>query len=159
MKYTIHALILILLTGCASTPKFDTKNVDQSLTPQSVNAEPAIAKGKTALWGGTILYTQNLKDYTQIEVLAYPLSSYHQPQVQDKPLGRFIIRHQGFLEPATYAQGKLITVMGIIGDSKKGKVGDSTYIYPVLNSQQLHLWSPTNADPETSFHFGIGIRL
>ncbi|MCW8831606.1 MAG: Slp family lipoprotein, partial [Gammaproteobacteria bacterium] len=126
---------------------------------QSVVAEPEISQGKTILWGGTILDTQNLEDSTQIEVLAYPLNSFHKPLQESKPLGRFIIRHQGYLEAATYAQGRLITVLGNIENSQRGKVGESTYVYPVISTKQLHLWSLHDDQNRTSFHLGIGIRL
>ena len=133
------SLLLNLLLGCASTPEFDITQVDKALTPQSVIAEPETSQGKIALWGGTILDTKNLKD--------------------SKPLGRFIIQHKGYLEPTTYSQGRLLTVLGNIGESQTGKVGESEYSYPVINSQQLHLWSLDGDKDNTSFHFGLGIRL
>ena len=151
--------LISFLVGCATSPDFDTTQVDQSLTPQSVIAEPAISRNKIALWGGTILDTRNLEDTTQIEVLAYPLNSFHQPMLESKPLGRFIIHHQGYLEPTSYTQGRRLTVLGSVSDSKSGKVGESNYTYPVINSRQLHLWSPDSGESKTTFHFGVGVRL
>ena len=148
-----------LLTGCASTPVFDTSAVVKSLTPQSVIAEPAESRGKTALWGGTILDTRNLQDATRIEVLAYPLDSSQRPILGSKPLGRFIIHQQGYLEPEAYNQGRLISVLGSITESQSGQVGESAYTYPVVDAQQLHLWSPESSRSRTGFSFGIGIRL
>ena len=153
------SLLLNFLMGCASTPEFDITQVDKALTPQSVIAEPETSQGKIALWGGTILDTKNLKDITQIEVLAYPLSSSYTPLQDSKPRGRFIIQHKDYLEPTTYTQGRLLTVLGNIGESQIGKVGESEYSYPVINSQQLHLWSLDSDKDKTSFHFGLGIRL
>jgi len=156
-------LLTFLLTGllvnCASTTKFEIEQVDRSLTPQSVLAEPAVTKDKLALWGGTILSTRNLKVGTQLEVLAYPLNSSHKPLLDKKPLGRFIIKYDDYLEPATYAQGRLISVVGSVGESQSGKIGESSYTYPVINSQQLHLWSADGDSGRTNFHFGIGIGI
>lgn len=149
----------VVLTACASTPEFDTSRVDRSLTPQSVIAEQNISHNKIALWGGTILDTQNLKDSTQIEVLAYPLNNFEKPLLDKQPLGRFIIMHQGYLEPATYSQGRLVTVQGKIVEIQSGKVGESSYNYPVISSQQLHLWSKETRRNRTSFHIGVGIGL
>ena len=151
--------LISFLVSCATSPDFDTTQVDQSLTPQSVIAEPAISRNKIALWGGTILDTRNLEGTTQIEVLSYPLDSFHRPMQGSKPLGRFIIQHQGYLEPTAYAQGRQLTVLGSVSDSKLGKVGESNYTYPVINSRQLHLWSPDSGESKTSFHLGIGVRL
>ena len=148
-----------LLVSCASTPDFDLTQVDQSLTPQSVIADLKHNRGKTALWGGTILEIQNLKDSTHIEVLAYPLNTSHRPLLESKPLGRFIIQHPGYLEPGTYAQGRVLTVLGKVSGSQSGNVGESTYTYSVINSEQLHLWSLDSGRSRTSFHLGVGIGL
>ena len=150
---------LSLLSGCASTEKFNTSQVDRSLTPQSVIAEAELSRGKIVLWGGTILDSRNLKDSTQLEVLAYPLNSSHRPMQDKKPLGRFIIKQPGYLETATYAQGRLITVLGSVANNQSGKVGESSYTYPVIHAQTLHLWRPDSEKSKSSFHFGIGIGL
>ncbi|MDH5472346.1 MAG: Slp family lipoprotein [Gammaproteobacteria bacterium] len=160
MHYPLFFVILLgLLNGCATTPAFDTSKVDASLTPKSVIAEQKINLGKQVLWGGVILSIKNLKDSTQIEVLAYPLDSYHAPQKDKDPLGRFIIKQPGYLEPTSYAQGKMVTVSGEIKTIQKGSVGESEYSYPVIYSQQLHLWTTDTGRVKTSFHLGIGIGL
>lgn len=156
--YTISLLLSILL-GCSTAPEFKTTEVDRTLTPQSVIAEPNTSQGKVALWGGTILETRNLENSTQLEILAYPLDSSHRPILDNKPLGRFIILHTGYLEPTTYSQGELISVLGSISESQKGKIGETLYTYPVIKAQQLHLWSASDGRSNTRFHFGIGIRL
>jgi outer membrane lipoprotein len=159
ISLVLIGLFISLLLSCASTPDFDTSQVDQSLTPQSVIAEPEVSRGKVALWGGTILDTRNLKDSTQIEILAYPLNSFHRPLQDSKPLGRFIIERQGYLEASTFSQGRLLTVLGSVSKSQVGKVGETSYTYPVISAQQLHLWSADSERSKTSFHFGVGIRL
>ena len=148
-----------LLMSCASTPLFDESQVSLSLTPKIVIADAGSSRDKTVLWGGTILDIQNLKDSTQIEILAYSLSSSFRPKVNGKPLGRYIVMQQGYLEPTEYAQGRLLTVLGDIGDVQTGNVGESTYLFPFVNAQQLQLWSVKKGQPRSSFRFGLGIRL
>jgi len=158
--YRFYLLVLFtLLSGCASTPKFDTSQVDRSLTPKSVIAEAEASRGKVALWGGTILDTRNLKDTTQIEVLAYPLNSSNQPMLESKPLGRFIIKHTGYLEPTSYAQGRDLTVLGSISGKQSAKVGETSYDYPVISDRQLHLWPLASDRSRTNVHFGIGVGV
>jgi outer membrane lipoprotein len=157
-KIVLPVFFAVLL-GCASTPEFDTSQVDRSLTPQSVIAEPEVSRDKVALWGGTILDTRNLKDGTQIEVLAYPLNASSQPRLESKPLGRFIIKHSGYLEPTTYAQGRQLTVLGSISGSQSGQVGETTYNYPVISDSQLHLWPQTSDRSRSNVHFGIGVGI
>lgn len=148
-----------LLLSCASTPGFDTTQVDRALTPKSVSAEAELHLGKTVLWGGTILDTRNLEVSTQIEVLAYPLNTSQRPLTDNAPLGRFIIQHPGYLEATTYAQGRTISVLGKVDSIKSGHVGESKYTYPVISSEQIHLWSLDSGRNRTSFHFGVGIGL
>jgi len=160
MFYKFYWLaVFIPLSACVSTPEFDTSQVDRSLTPQSVAAEAEISRGRTALWGGTILDTRNLKQSTQIEVLAYPLDSSNRPLLDSKPLGRFIIEHAGYLEATTYVQGRNLTVLGVISGSQSGNVGEASYTYPVVSDTQLHLWSPSRERSSSSIHFGIGIGI
>lgn len=159
IRKLVSFALVVLLVSCASTPDFDLTLVDQSLTPQSVIADVKHNRGKTALWGGTILEIRNLKDSTNIEVLAYPLNTSHRPLLESKPLGRFIIQHEGYLEPSTYAQGRVLTVLGKVSGSQSGNVGESTYTYAVINSEQLHLWSLDSGRSRTSFHLGVGIGL
>ena len=160
MPYKFNLLaVLFLLSACASTPEFDTSGVDRSLTPQSVIAEADINRGKVALWGGTILDTRNQEDATVIEVLAYPLDGSYEPLLESKPLGRFIIRHPGFLEPTSYAQGRQLTVVGRISGSESGKVGDTSYTYPVIHDSQLHLWPQAGERSRSNVHFGVGVGI
>jgi len=151
--------LVCLLMSCATVEKFDTTLVDKSLTPQGVVAEPALSLNKIALWGGIILDTRNLEDSTQIEIMAYPLDSSHQPFMGKKPLGRFIIQHPGYLEPTSYEQGRQLTVLGSVKETQTGQIGESRYTYAVIGAQKLHLWSKDNDQNKSSFHFGIGIGI
>ena len=147
----------LLLFGCAATPKFDTSFVDRTLTPQDAAEQDAINEGKTVLWGGIILDLRNLQNTTRMEVLAYPLNRSERPLQNKKPLGRFILLHSGFLEPTVYGQGKLVSASGVVGKSQAGKIGESDYVFPVLNAEQIHLWSSKDSSVGSSFHIGIGI--
>ncbi|MDH5425894.1 MAG: Slp family lipoprotein [Gammaproteobacteria bacterium] len=159
MIIKLSLLIFIALQiSCATAPKFDTKNIELSLTPEQVVNDTVSTRGKTILWGGTILDIRNLKNETQIEILAYPLNTYHRPLTGKKPLGRFILLQTGYLEPASYAQGEKLTVIGKVSGTRSGKVGDTQYTYALIKAQQLHLW-PDDSESTTRFHFGIGIQM
>ena len=153
------AFLLLAMTGCASTKVFETEGVDQSLTPNGVVTQRQLAINEQVLWGGTILGIQNLEASTQIEILAYPLNSSQRPLVSDQPLGRFILRKAGFLEPNTFTQGRWMTVLGQVESLETGKVGATTYQYPVVDAQQIKLWPKSGPASRGNFTFGIGIRL
>lgn len=148
--------ILLLLSACAGSPNYDIYGADRALTPQAIAARPQMATGKQVLWGGVIIKTVNLKDRTQIEVLAYPLGFDERPKIDAVPLGRFILEKDGFLEPANYASQRQITVVGAVAGTLSGQVGESDYNYPLINARQLTLWPEYRRDTGSNIYFGIG---
>ena len=150
-------ILLLLLSACASGPTFETGGVNRALTPRGVTAEPPPAMGQSVVWGGVILTTTNLKDTTQIEVLAYPLDSDEWPLRDNQPLGRFILLQDGYLEPADYAEGRLISVTGTVAGTRAGRVGESDYAYPVISARQVYLWPRERAQDRTRVIFGVGV--
>jgi outer membrane lipoprotein len=158
-KQFIVAAIIILLTGCASTPVFDTSEVNTALTPKLALEESVENLGRIVLWGGTILDIRNLKDATHVEILAYPLDSAHSPDLDEQPIGRFIVHNQDFLDPASFSQGQSISVLGEVGESQDATIGESSYLYPVIRAQQVHLWPKKKNNTRSNFSFGIGISL
>lgn len=158
-KKLIFTCLISLLISCATTPDFDTSQVDSSITPSNAIKTINVVLGKSVIWGGTILDIRNLKDSTQIEILAYPLNSSHRPLLDKKPLGRFIIKKAGYLEASNYAPGKQLSILGKISGKQSGNIGESQYFYPVINADTLYLWEAESGKSKTSFHFGIGIGL
>jgi outer membrane lipoprotein len=135
------------------------EGVDQALKPAQTIDNTSYT-GKTVVWGGMIVEIRNLTDSSQIEMLNYPLHSNGEPIRTAQPQGRFIIKVKGFLDPAQYASGRWLSALGTVLPSQAGKIGDVSYQYPVMQSQQLHLWSEySDSNTKTRFHFGIGIGL
>ncbi|MDH5572953.1 MAG: Slp family lipoprotein [Gammaproteobacteria bacterium] len=159
MKQFYLYLLSALISACASSPGFDTRDIDPSLTPERVVHSLSANQGKTLLWGGLIININNLEQLTRIEVLAYPLNDAQLPLHNQSPMGRFLVDYQGFLEPSNYAPGRMITVRGTLIKLQQGKIGESNYLYPVLNSQQLYLWPQDAGQGKTRFHIGIGIGM
>jgi len=163
MKNRHHIIILffaaVVLAACATAPKFDTSGIDLSISPQQAVTESKALQGVQVLWGGVIISSANLKDVTQFEILAYPLSSDKKPDTERDPLGRFLALQEGYLETSDYAQGRLITITGILQDKRKGRIGETEYIYPVLKINQLHLWKKRGDASEPQFHIGIGVMF
>ena len=136
----VLVIAVLVLAGCATTKTFNTEGLDLSLSPSRASVESGALKGKFVLWGGVIIASANLKDSTQIEILAYPLDSSQRPMVEDQALGRFLAIQPGYLETTDYAQGRQITVTGALGETRTGRVGESEYVYPVVNISQHQLW-------------------
>lgn len=158
-SFYLVPLLVLLLSSCASTPVFNTEGVDLALTPRRAVADIGSVQGRSVLWGGIVIAGTNLKDSTQLEILAYPLDSHQRPMSDDTALGRFLAVQLGYLETADYEQGRQITVLGTLGTVRKGQVGESEYVYPLVNIKQLHLWPKEGEYVEPRVRFGIGVMI
>lgn len=151
--------VAVILVGCATTPTFNTEGVDLNLSPRRAVVESEALRGKAVLWGGVIIHSTNLKESTQLELLAYPLDSNQRPMSEEQALGRFLAIRSGYLETTDFAQGRHITIKGTLGETRTGRVGESEYVYPVVNVSQLHLWPKEGEYVEPRVRFGIGVMI
>lgn len=159
MRNTALFILLLLVTACASSP-LKLEGVNRTVTPAMISSEHPYTDMRV-VWGGMIIKTQPLQQKTQIEVLAFPVDSNGEPDRQTTSQGRFLIQHQGYLEPADFAPGRWVSVVGKIGQSQMGTVGKVNYRFPVIVPEQLYLWplSSSRSNTQTFFHFGIGIQF
>lgn len=158
LQGTLILIAIVLLSGCASGPRYPTEGVELALTPQQAVTESDAMRGKTVLWGGTIIQSTNLENRSRLEILAYPLDSNQYPQTDSPPLGRFLLIVEGYLETIDYAPGRLVTISGPLTGTETGTVGETSYTYPVVKSQNIYLWSrPGRSEPR--LHFGVGVMF
>ena len=149
----------VALAGCAAGPQ--TRPATDA-SPAAVAADATRFEGQRAEWGGQILAVHNLRNRTELEVLAYPLSSGGRPSSTGTPLGRFIAVRSGFLEPADFAAGRFVTVSGVIGPPREGPVGEARYRYATLSAEALRLWDgyypsqPAGVYPFGTIGIGVG---
>lgn len=148
-------LIFTLFFSCAHVvPKEIRKEIDSNITPEMVFKNPEAYTGKTVMLGGMILATENRKDATYIEVLERPLDSMGRPLDTDDSSGRFMIKYNGFLDPALYTKGKLLTAVGRLLGTIPGQIGEMEYKYPLLDSRNIYLFEKRRDIP---VRFSIGI--
>lgn len=105
-----------------------------------VRANPTAYTGQKVHWGGRIARVDNQPHDTLIEVVQQPLSSDGRPESTPTSEGRFIARFDGFLDPAIFAPGKRLTVSGTVHGTRKGRIGDYQYQFPVVNVVDYRLW-------------------
>lgn len=152
---------MILLAGCAHViSKEVLQEVEPSLTFAHVSQDPEAYTGKTVLFGGDVIETQNLSDKTLVVVLQRPLGRRGEPGGGDVSEGRFIIQTPGFLDPAIYSPGRKLTVAGTVAGKEVRPLGEITYAYPVIEKRELYLWpeeEEVSDEPQVHFGFGIGI--
>ena len=157
LKWILYVGVIGFLTACAPVISQESlKKADPDLTFQSLIKHPDRYQRKQILAGGRILSTEAREGETWVEVLQHPLDWKLRPKDTDESYGRFLVRFGGFLDPAIYAAGKRITVLGEVQGRKVQPLKDMDYSYPVLLSLEHHLWKPENSSGPF-FHIGIGI--
>ena len=158
------ACLVTTVTGCASGPiQIDGEPLD--LTVAQVRSQlgedrkMSLPESGAVMWGGVVLKTENTSDATQIEVMGYPLDRRQRPMTSREAQGRFLVRHEGYLEPVDYAAGRSVTVLGTLSGVITGSVGAAEYQYPLLQSDEIHLWNQVAPASNLGFTFGVGINL
>ena len=105
-----------------------------------IRSNPQAHQGARVILGGEIVATTTKPSETEIEVLSRPLGGGDVPERSDRTDGRFLVRAREFLDPAVYARGRRLSVLGTIAGSVERRVGEVPYAYPVVTAEQIKLW-------------------
>jgi len=135
--------------GCARPPK-PLAGEFPPITPGDVQAGARV--GERVRWGGDIVATTPRAGETCFEVVAKPLDRRARPRPVDETTGRFIACAAGFRDPAVYADGRELSVVGTVEALERGKVGDATYVYPRVRAEAVHLWPERPPSPPVVFY-------
>ncbi len=159
MKNTLFTVIMFtlfisVLAGCASVP--DEVKVDQNTAlidfDKVINNEN-IPMGEKARWGGKIVSVENKKDVSEIEVVFFPENRSGKPQTNLASVGRFKAVVNGFVDPLVFEQGRLITVVGEVGQTHSGIIGEQVYDYPTVNAVGYYMWKESTKVDVDAFTF------
>ncbi len=162
---SLIALLTLLLSACASTPRLPVDGVNLTLQPADIVRATEQNRLQDTIhdnimWGGLIVENRSLATHTQLEVLAYPLNTDQMPDTSVLPLGRFLADYQGFLEPLEFSAGRLLTLTGQITGSQQAQIQAAIQIYPTVRVQHIQLWPAAREqadDPQLRFGIGIGV--
>ncbi len=156
LSWLIVGLVVLLSACTAAISRQGMRELDPEITFQGLLQDPNRFKGKVVLFGGQIVSTTVREGETWLEVLQKPLDSDQKPEDTDVSYGRFLVYFREFRDPAIYAAGRKITVLGEVQGKKVMSLKEMDYTYPVLIPRESHLWKP-EAPRGPAFHFGIGI--
>jgi len=141
MRWLAVALLAVLGGGCATAfPDEVMRTVNTRITADALRLDPAAHKGARVIVGGDILVTQPRAGETEIELLARRLRGDDSPERSDRSPGRVLLRSPEFLDPAVYAPGRRITVVGEVTGVEERKIGEVPYRYPVIAVERIRLW-------------------
>jgi outer membrane lipoprotein len=157
-RIVVIVSFLMLLTACAPVISQTTMStVDKSVSFTALQQNPDAFKGRVVLLGGQIIGTTVKANETWVEVLEKPLDYQQKPSYADQSSGRFLVRLQGFLDPAIYASGRMLTVAGQVEGKAIRPIKEVQYTYPVLYAQEHYLWKPEDIYSAPRFGIGIGV--
>jgi outer membrane lipoprotein len=144
MKHSVPVILLAaLLAGCASpVPKVIREPLPGEIGVAQARADLDAHIGKRVRWGGSIVKVENRPKETVIELVSRPLGDRGRPRDTDRSGGRFLASFQGFLDPAIYAKGRELTVVGTLADSVSGAIGEHPYRFPLVRVESFYLWEP-----------------
>ncbi|HRY19471.1 MAG TPA: Slp family lipoprotein [Candidatus Competibacteraceae bacterium] len=141
------------LAGCAVPPPIDDpiQDADFQGPPLAVvRAQPDAFLQMPVRWGGVIARVDNRHEGTELEIVEQPLDRRGWPVADDDSAGRFLAQIPGFLDPAIYAVGRPVTVVGLLTGTTPGQVGDYRTTFPVVTVDHHRLW-PERRTPEVIY--------
>ena len=100
-------------------------------------------RGRLFILGGIIVNTKFMETGSQIEALYVPVDSSGYLKERTHAEGRFLAlypRSRGLLDPLVYRKGREITLAGVFLETRKGKIDEMEYAYPVFEIRQIYLW-------------------
>lgn len=140
-KLAIIAGLSVILAACSIVPdELATSNEEQLVSYQQASSSSAQVVGEQARWGGVIADVRNGEQFTIIEMVNFPLKGWGRPTVSDDSEGRFLAVIDGFVDPTVYEQGRQLTVLGTLEETREGKIDDYVYTYPVVKVSGYKLW-------------------
>lgn len=163
---TIKKMLLILIILCpfiaSCAPVISDKSLmesDRTIHFQSIVKDPGAFTGKTVIVGGRIISVTTRERETKLELIEQPLNDQYKPILKDISQGRYLVIYAGFLDPAIYSPGRLITVVGQILGGEPVQVGDIQYTCPALAAKELYLLPRSSSSSEPVVNFGIGFGV
>ena len=148
------------LASCA--PVISDKSImdsDRSIPFLAVLKDPGTYTGKTIILGGRIISVTIREGETKLELIEQPLNDQYKPVSKDISQGRYLVIYKGFLDPAIYSRGRLITVVGQIRGGELIRIGDVQYSCPVLVAKELYLLPRRSGMSDPAINFGIGFGV
>jgi outer membrane lipoprotein len=152
-------LLIMLLTGCMHA--ISRQNREAALVdvaPESILKNFDNQKGKLVLMGGEIVEMRNQGKEAVIEIIQKPLSrSTDRPLENGRVDGRFLVKYSESKDPAVYAKGREITVVGTVVGKEGLKTNQKEYTYVVLQNRETYLWPEQPASYE-GYYQSLGGR-
>lgn len=150
-------LLTLSLTSCATGMSGQARSkVTYFGTFSQLQKQPDEFLRETVMWGGKVIETRPMETATELVVLQLDLTDQERPRDDDHSQGRYVARSKGFLDPAIYPKGTLVTVIGRFVETDRRMIGEMSYQYPVIEIDEIKKGPPSGRQ-SPRFHFGFGV--
>ena len=130
-----------LLGGCSVMSSQTMAEAEPAIPFPRLVARAHAYEGRVVVVGGYVLEVRNHGQETLLVVLQAPLGSGQEPLNADLSEGRFMVRHDRFLDPEVFTKGRKVTVGGVVKGVTPEVIGDQPYGYLTLKSREIYLWA------------------
>ena len=142
LQVTFISIILwVSMVSCSVISHQIRSEADPPVPFQTLVQDTDKFMGHTVILGGYILETKNLAAKTVIKVLQTPLRWGDDPDLRKRSQGRFMVFHNGFLDPEVYSKDQAVTVAGRVIGSAVEKIGEEQIQYLKIENREIYLWS------------------
>lgn len=139
-KLIVIVFFSVMLSACSSLPESLVTTNEKVITDYQEWLNTPVKEVNEVRLGGIIAKVTNLKNKTRIEVVNLPISSSGKPNLDSEPQGRYVGYYYGYLEPMSFAKGRLVTLLGVNDGEETGKVDDFEMTFRVMRITGSHLW-------------------
>jgi outer membrane lipoprotein len=144
----IYILLLctlcLILFSCAPVLNREyMQEGDRKVSFQALRENPDQYKGRLYILGGVIVNTKFTDEGSRIEAMHIPVNSSGYFEEEGRSEGRFLAvlpKNENTLDPVVYHRGRTITLAGEFVETRKGKLDEIEYVYPVFRIKQIYLW-------------------
>ncbi len=142
-RRTVSAALaaLLCLAACAASRPFGEGAAAKAGDLRPIEAlEHPEATGRRVIWGGQIVEVVNHAGDTELNILSYPLDHRFRPEIDRPPGIRFVAVYAAFLDPALFAAGRFVSLVGMVGGERVIAVGSERHVAPLLAAEGIELW-------------------
>ena len=143
----LMGLMAVLLWGCTVMSSRTMAEAEPATSFPLLVARVDDFEGRLVIVGGYVLEVRNRGASTLLVVLQAPLGGGQEPLDADRSQGRFMVRHDRFLDPEVFTKGRKVTVGGIVRGLTREAIGDDLYGYLTLESREIFLWEKETYPP------------
>jgi outer membrane lipoprotein len=141
--FLISAVVLVLAACSPVLTRGVMKEGAREFSLNYLRETPEVFEGKLFILGGLIVETRFTEKGSQLEALQVPVDSFGYLERSAHSQGRFLAlypKSKGFLDPMVYMKGREVTLAGEFLETRKAKIDEMEYVYPVFEIKEIYLW-------------------